>query len=70
MEETRDTFGTLVAAKKKLISTKERNIALNQIYAFLNVYKTLIGNHYAYWLKEILPLSIVDTPETDSTLKQ
>ena len=62
-----DEFANFISAIEKLPSPNEKNIALNQGNNFIDVYKTFSDNHYGWWIKELLPISIVGTSETAST---
>ena len=67
MWRKRDEFTTFISAIEKLPSPHEKKLALPQGNEFIDVYKTLFDKHYGRCIKELLPISIVVTPETDST---
>ena len=43
----RDEFATFISAIEKIISPKEKNLALQQGNNFIDVYKTFFDKHYA-----------------------
>ena len=63
----RYVFANLIAAIENLPIPKERKLAPNQGNDFINMYRILFENNYAFWLKRLLPLPISGTPSTAST---
>ena len=65
-----DQFATFISVIDKLTLNKEKHISLYMGNNFINVYNNFFDKHYAYCLKELLPLSIDVTPGNTSTFPQ